>query len=258
MQRDEIQAALAGDWTEARYQPIVGLRDRVPVAVEVLARLRHPSRGTLLPRHFVPHFEDAGFGFQLTDMIAARAFAELAVPALAPLRLDIALNFPLDVLLVADGPSLLDLRHRLWGIPATRVVIELTESRPVNDLPGLRAATTRLRDAGYQVMIDDIEPNVPQLASLIDLPFTGVKLDKALVQRLANDTEASGFVSRTVAAARSRGQIVTAEGVEDTATWNRLVEFGVDRAQGFLVARPMPAGSILGWVSRWSSRPQPG
>jgi EAL domain-containing protein (putative c-di-GMP-specific phosphodiesterase class I) len=254
MHSSEIQTVLTGTMIETRYQPIVRLADRAAVAVEVLARLNHPARGMLLPHHFVPQIEDAGQAAALTETVARRAFAEMAAPALTPLQLDIALNFPLDVLLVPHALALLDIQRRREDIDAEGVIIELTESRPVEDVPALKIAISRLRDAGYQVVIDDVEPKVPLLEALLDLPFTGIKLDKGIVKRLADDTASHEFVARMVEVAKARGLTITAEGVEDAATWHRLAEMGVDHAQGFLVARALSAAAIPSWIRRWSKR----
>ena len=121
---------------------------------------------------------------------------------------------------------------------------------------GLGRAIERLRGAGYGVVIDDIQPTVPRLQALLELPFTGVKLDKDLVQLLADDTELHDFTRQTVDTARSRGLNVTAEGVEDPAAWRLLVDLGVDMAQGFLIARPLLAVAVPVWLRRWSKRPK--
>jgi EAL domain-containing protein (putative c-di-GMP-specific phosphodiesterase class I) len=254
MQPSELHAALTGTMIETRYQPIVRLADRAPVAVEALARLNHPARGMMLPHRFVPQVEDAGMATVLTEMVARRAFADMAAAALAQHKLHIAVNFPLDVLLVPQALALLDMQRRRDGITAEQVIIELTESQPVQDVAMLHTATSRLRNAGYQVVIDDVEPAVPQLAALLELPFTGIKLDKDLVQRMADDTASCDFVARVVDTAKGRGLTVTAEGVEHAATWDRLVGLGVDQAQGFLIARPLMAVAIPVWLRRWSKR----
>jgi EAL domain-containing protein (putative c-di-GMP-specific phosphodiesterase class I) len=250
----DIQASLTGVMIETRYQPIVRLADRKPVAVEVLARMNHPARGTLLPHLFVPQMEDAGLASALTEAVTRRAFADLVSPSLVPYGLEIALNFPLDVLLVPQAMVLLDAQRRIAGIEAEQVIIELTESRPVEDVPGLRRAIERLRAAGYGVVIDDIQPTVPQLRALMELPFTGVKLDKDLVQLLADDAKLRDFTLGIVGSAKLRGLTVTAEGVEDVAAWDRLVGLGVDMAQGFLIARPLLAVAVPVWLRRWSKR----
>ena len=254
----EIRTALSRSMIETRYQPIVRIADRKPVALEVLARLRHPARGTLLPDLFVPQIEDAGLAPLLTETVARLAFADMAGPLLTPHSLDMALNFPLDVLLVPEALALLDAQRRQAGIAAGRVTIELTESRPVEDLVTLRTAIEHLRDAGYRVAIDDVGPAVPQLSALLELPFDCMKLDKDVVQRSGTDERMRGLALDMIAAAKARGLTVTAEGVENAVTWARMAEMGVEQAQGFFVARPLLASGVPGWLRRWAKRQPPG
>ena len=242
---------------EARYQPIVRLSDRRPVAVEALARMNHPARGTLLPHRFVPQMEDAGLAPALTEAVTKRAFADLSGAPLTSLALQIALNFPLDVLLVRDALLVLDAQRQKAGIRPEQVIIELTESQPVEDVPALGRAIERLRKAGYGVAIDDIQPAVPHLKALLELPFSSVKLDKGVVQSLASDMASRGFTKDVVSLAQSRGLTVTAEGVEDAATWDRLVWMGVEQAQGFLIARPLIAMAVPVWLRRWTAEQRP-
>src|SRR4051794_4339939 len=134
MALSELQTALTGTMIETRYQPIVRLADRKPVAVEVLARMNHPARGTLLPDLFVPQMEDAGLAPALTEIVTRRAFADMANPSLARHDLEIALNFPLDVLLVPQAMALLNAQRQEVNIRPEQVIIELTESKPVEDV----------------------------------------------------------------------------------------------------------------------------
>jgi EAL domain-containing protein (putative c-di-GMP-specific phosphodiesterase class I) len=248
----ELRAALTGAMIEPRYQPIVRLADRAPVGLEALARLNHPTRGRMLPDRFVPQMEDAGLALLLTQRIANRAFADM-LGVLAPHALNVALNFPLDVLLVPDALALLDDQRRLASIAAERVVIELTESRPVHDIPALARAIEWLRQVGYGIAIDDLSPAVPRLDALLNLPFSSLKLDKTVVLAL-DEPEAQAFVSRLVAIAAARGMTMTAEGVESAAIWHRLHALGVDHAQGFLVARATQVEDVPAWLTRWAKR----
>ena len=251
----EIQAALASAMVETRYQPVVRLADRVLVGVEALARLNHPARGTMLPEAFVPQIEDAGLAEQLTDLVAEAAFADVAGAALGPLGLIVSLNFPLDVLLLTTALTRLEAQRQAAGIPVERVIIELTESRPVRDVGALRGALERLRQAGYQIVIDDVGPAVADLDTLLDLPFTGIKLDKALVLQLDTDPTVLSEVERIMARAKQRGLSVVAEGIENVAQWHRLCALGVDQAQGFLVAHPLPAAALPVWLKSWQELP---
>lgn len=255
MHLTEIQSALANAMIETRYQPVVRLTDRTPIGLEALARLNHPVRGTVLPDDFVPQIEDAGLAGRLTELVAASAFADMTGPSLAPLGLTVSLNFPLDVLLLTTALARLEAQRRAANVPVERVLIELTESRPVQDLPALRRALETIRGVGYQIVIDDVGPAVPMLDALLDLPFTGMKLDKELVLRMQTAPDALAMVQRTIEVAKRRGLTIVAEGVEDVEMWHLAHRLGVDQAQGFLVAHPLPAAAIPVWLKSWHEQP---
>jgi EAL domain-containing protein (putative c-di-GMP-specific phosphodiesterase class I) len=247
----ELHEALNDARIHTRYQPVVRLADRVPVGLEVLARLEHPQRGTLGPDLFVPQIEDAGLAFPLTQAVVRRAFAEWGGDRLAKLDLWMALNFPLDVLLFADAMEWMDAQRRAAGIPAARIGIELTESRPVTNVAALGEAVARLRAAGYALAIDDVGPGVRDPRHLLGLGFTVLKLDKGLVLGSRDDPAQAAQIDALVAAAHAAGLGVVAEGIEDAALWARMREAGVEQAQGFLIAQPMPASEVAAWHRAW-------
>jgi EAL domain-containing protein (putative c-di-GMP-specific phosphodiesterase class I) len=251
----EIRAALASAMVEARYQPVVRLADRGVVGLEALARLNHPARGTLLPEDFVPQIEEAGLAGQLTELVVACAFADMTGAALAPMGLSVSLNFPLDVLVGTAALAWLDSQRQAACIAVERVIIELTESQPVRDLAALRGAVERLRRAGYQIVIDDVGPAVTGLDQLLDLPFTGIKLDKAVVRQVGTAPDFVPDMERIIGGAKARGLTVVAEGIESVALWHRLRALGADLAQGFLVAHPLPAAAVPLWLKSWQELP---
>jgi EAL domain-containing protein (putative c-di-GMP-specific phosphodiesterase class I) len=166
-----------------------------------------------------------------------------------------SLNFPLDVLLLTTALTRLEAQREAAQIPVERVLIELTESRPVQDVPALRQALETIRGIGYQIVIDDVGPAVPLLDALLDLPFTGLKLDKDLVHRMQTESDALAMGERLVNTAKRRGLTVVAEGVEDVATWRMVRRLGVDQAQGFLVAHPLRASEVPVWLKSWLEQP---
>lgn len=251
----ELKAALDGAMIEARYQPIIRISDRRPVGMEALARLNHPDRGTILPDGFIPQIEDAGLAADLTREISARAFADLTGPFLAQRGLRMSVNFPLDVMETPDALQVLDEQRQAHGIPADRIIIELTESRPVSDLPALRNALERLRGLGYGVAIDDVAPSIENLDALLDLPFTCVKLDKVIVQMMAELPDARNFLKRIITKSKQNGFYLIAEGVETEALWNQTADMGIDAVQGFLVSRPLPVAAVPVWWDSWVSQP---
>ena len=251
MQPNELRDALAGSMIETRYQPIVRIADRRPTALEALARLNHPERGTLLPDRFVPQIEDAGLAPELTELVSDRAFADMTGPLLAGRGLAITVNFPLDVLLTPSALRRLEAQRLAAGIPADQVVVELTESRPVEDFVALRRPLEYLRNLGYRVAIDDAGPAVPGLARLVELPFTSLKLDKDLVQQSVDDPAATAALRGMIALAHRHGLPVVAEGVETALIWDHMQALGVAEAQGFLVARPLPVAAVPVWLDAW-------
>jgi EAL domain-containing protein (putative c-di-GMP-specific phosphodiesterase class I) len=257
MELTELRAALKGVMIETRYQPIVRVADRRPVGLEALVRLNHPQKGTLLPDRFVPQIEDAGLAADLTSLVSTRAFADLAGPFLSGRGLRMSVNFPLDVLLMPAALDRLEEQRTAAGIPADRIIIELTESRPVDDIPMLRKSLEHLRKLGYGAAIDDVGPAVPHLGPLLDLPFTSLKLDKDQVQQVAKSTEVRTFLATTILQAKAHNLTVVAEGVETEAIWNQMRELGADEVQGFLAARPLPVAAVPVWWDAWIEQAAP-
>lgn len=251
-----MRAAISDQRITTRYQPIVRLTDRVPLCLEVLARLDHAERGTLPPDLFVPQMEQAGLAWPLTQTVIRRAFAEWGDGKLAEIGLSLAVNFPLDVLLVPSALTWLEAQREVAGIPASSIVIELTESQPVTELAGLAEAAARLRALGYGLAIDDVGPHTREYRALLDLPFTALKLDKNLVREAPMDDAIQYFLLDTLKLARRAGLRIVAEGIRDAATWHRMASLGVDQAQGYLVGRPLPAEAVPLWLLDWRERNQ--
>jgi EAL domain-containing protein (putative c-di-GMP-specific phosphodiesterase class I) len=176
-------------------------------------------------------------------------------PALLDLHdLFVTINLPLDVLLFPEALPRIDQHRQRAAIPVSRILIELTESRPVMDLVSLAAALTRWRRAGYMIAIDDIGPEMMNQRELFDLPFNVVKLDKNVVLRSQNDVLALRYLQRTVANAKSRSLSVIAEGIENREMWYRMRDMEVENAQGYLIARALPATALQSWLDAWNEQ----
>ncbi len=242
---------------EAHYQPILSMADGTPFALEALARLNHPKLGILSPDRFVPQMEDAGLAARLTELVSHQAFADMTGAALIGHGLRVTINFPLDVLLAPTALDRLEEQRIAAGIAADLVVIELTESRPVDEFKVLRRSLEWLRARGYRVAIDDVGPSVPQLGPLLDLPFTALKLDMELVRHVETNPDIACFLQNTVDLAHAHGMSVIAEGVETIGIWRRMKTMGIRAAQGYLVARPMSVALVPDWLAAWKAAPSP-
>jgi EAL domain-containing protein (putative c-di-GMP-specific phosphodiesterase class I) len=226
----------------------VRLADRRPVLVEALARWDRPD-DPVSPDTFVPLAERTGLGRTLSVSVAGTAAAEMA--RLWPrLRLGVSINLPLAQLLQPDLQSWLHRALGHHGLGPRQVALELTETTPVLDLAQLHRTLLGLRRAGYRVLLDDVALGDGR-GRLHRLPFSGLKLDRSLVERLPFEAHGRQQVRRLVQAAEARGQAVIAEGVSDRRIWGALCDLGVHYAQGYAVGRPLPAAALAGWWSVW-------
>jgi EAL domain-containing protein (putative c-di-GMP-specific phosphodiesterase class I) len=255
---DDLLGSLAAGRLQTRYQPVVRLADGMPLGLEALARLEHPQLGTLAPDRFVPQIEAAGFAARLAELVARRAFAQWGGDALLRLELRLAVNLPLDVLLLPGAAARLEAWRVEAGIDPGRLVVELTETHPIGRPDTLRPVLTGLREAGYGLAIDDVGPDLRDYNEIVGLPFTTMKLDKAVVQDSAASAAARRFLEGAIATAQAAGMLVIAEGIEDHDDWSRMAALGVHAGQGFLIARPLTAAAVGIWHASWPRRPVAG
>lgn len=251
----ELPWTLPGVGLAVRYQPVACLATGAVVSVEALARLDHPRRGILAAEHFVPQMEGAGLGRDLTERVAALAFGDFVLH-LAPVGLQLAINFPLDVLLDRAALSMLDALRLEIGITPDRLLVELTESQPLDvddaeQIARFAKAVRRLRDLGFGLAIDDVGPGTPNLPTLLHLGFTVLKFDRAVVRASATSAADARFLEQTIAAARPAGMGIIAEGAADEADWCRMRAFGVDAVQGYFVSPPLAAAAVGPWLRSW-------
>jgi len=242
----EILAAFAQDQIVCDLQPIVRISDRRVMGVEALARFDHPTAGLLAPASFVPQIEAAGLSVQLVETVTRHALRSLGARFFQDQRMFLAVNVPLDALLDPPTRGRMQATCRAAGMEPGAVVIELMEGLPVSDLGELADALHRWGRAGFPVVIDDAVPDTHNLARLLELPFSAIKLDRSVVQG-----SAQAPLQRMVDAAKQHGLWVVAEGVEDLAAWQRMERLRVDEVQGYLLAEPMPAVAVPGWLERW-------
>ncbi len=233
-----------------RYQPIVRICDGRPMLQEALARWQRVTT-PLPPDAFVPLAERSGLGRLLSMVVARRAALEMA--GLRPgFHQPVSINLPLAVLLEQDTVAWLAHAMAGTGIAPRDLMLELTETTPVRDMPILRRALTRLRRAGHRVLLDDLSLDDGRLL-LMGLPFDGVKIDRDFTESLPHSHRARAAVRNIVRIARRRGMTVTAEGVADSRLWRTVAALGVDHAQGWAVGRPLPASALTAWVASWGA-----
>lgn len=231
-----------------RYQPIVRVSDRAPVMLEALARWRRDD-ANIPPAAFVPIAEKFGLLDALSAQVTRRVAADL--PALPrALRLPVSVNLSLPLLLSSDLLPMVEQTARRAGLHASKLVFELTESEQVQDRSALHRTLVRLRAAGHSVFLDDLARR-DKRRPLLDLPFTGFKLDRHFVEAMPYDAAARHEARALMRHAEAHGQVVVAEGVSSERVWRTVRALGIHYAQGFAVGRPLPCAALPVWRPIW-------
>lgn len=244
-----LRLALERDELEMFYQPIVGLGDGRTEAVEALLRWRHPQLGLLLPDVFLPVLDESSMGEAIGAWVLGESCRQAALwnaAGAGPLRVGVnvtAAQFKSGKLVAAVERAL-----RASGLAAHLLCIEITEQHQLAENEETRAIMLALRALGVLVAIDDFGTGYSSLSYISHLRPDELKLDKSLVTDVDSNRERAGVVVAALAMARSMNLIVVSEGVETEAERLFLRDHGCDMAQGYLYARPVPAGEFEQWL----------
>ena len=246
--RDDASAlaeALAQGQIVAAFQPKVTLATGELIGVEALARWTSPSLGKIDPEVFIPIAEREGLITDLTLAVLQDALHTCALMRRHVPGITMAVNISPTLLSNPDLPELIDQALRSACVPAQALVAEITESQAIIDLPGARRTLEALRWRGISCSIDDFGTGHASLLSLLRLPFSELKIDRAFVSGCAEDREAEMIVRATIGLAREMGLHVVAEGIETEITEAVLRELGCRTGQGFRYGKPITANSML-------------
>jgi EAL domain-containing protein (putative c-di-GMP-specific phosphodiesterase class I) len=219
------------------------------IGVEALVRWRHPEFGMVDPGEFVTLVETTGLIDPLTDYVLDRSLAQCRSWLDRGLSLTVAVNLSVRNLADTEFPLRVTDALTRHQVPPALLSLELTESAVMADperaLPVLRG----LHGLGVRIAVDDFGTGYSSLAYLRRLPVDEVKIDKGFVMGLSSDLGDLAVVRAIVELGHSLGLTVVAEGVEQDATRDQLLEMGCDVAQGFLISRPLGADRFDAWLA---------
>lgn len=236
------------------YQPKVSLQDGQLLGVETLVRWQHPYDGLVLPDQFILVAEEAGLIDQLTQQVLRAALLQVRRWNDEGMALQVAVNISMDNLASLDFPDRVEsLLHEI-GVPASALMLEVTESRVMRDPLASLDILTRLRIKKISLSIDDFGTGHSSLRQLHDIPFNELKIDGSFVRGASHDSYARAILQASLNLAQQLGLKTVAEGVELTEDWRFLRDAGCDVAQGWLIARAMPAEQVADWAKEWQER----
>lgn len=244
----ELAAAIANREIIPYYQPKVDVQTGILKGVEALARWMHPERGMIPPDRFIPMAESSGLIHELTLCMMDQAMAQAAIWYSRGLTIKVAVNLsPLSLEQPDFLQRILALVDR-YELPAERIVVEITEGSVVANKGNSLGMLSRLRLKGFGLSIDDYGTGFSSMQQLARIPFTELKIDRSFVDGAHERKNLRVILQSALDMAKRLELVTVAEGVETMEDWRLLQDFGCNIAQGYLIAKPMPANELPLWL----------
>lgn len=251
-----IRQALLHDEFVLHYQPQIDLPTGEVFALEALIRWQHPQRGLLAPDQFLPLLEGDPLCLAVGRWVLDAAFAHLAQWQAQGLNVGVSINIdPAQLQSPGFVEQLCALLRRHPALEPAQITLEVLESCALADLELAESVLRECHAVGFGCALDDFGTGYSSLTYLKRLRADVLKIDRSFVLGMLDATDDHAIVQAVISLARVFGHDVIAEGVESAAHAQALQALGCRRAQGYGIARPMPAEEVLGWVQRYQAMP---
>jgi diguanylate cyclase (GGDEF)-like protein/PAS domain S-box-containing protein len=239
-----LALALERDEFTVYYQPIVDLFTGEMVSAEALLRWEHPDRGLVSPAEFIPLAEESGLIVPIGAWVLEQACNELVTWQRHHPTMTISVNLSVRQVLAPDIATVIQDIVQRTGASPEHLCLELTESVFMEDVDYFARTLSNLKSLGVQLSIDDFGTGYSSLSYLKRFPVDAVKIDRAFVDGLGTDPHHTALVAAILAMADALDLDVTAEGIETPDQLAHLKRLHCRRAQGYYLARPMPAHAM--------------
>jgi diguanylate cyclase len=253
----ELRDALdADDQVVLHLQPAVDLITAAPTGVEALVRWKHPRRGQLSPGDFIRTVEHTELLAPFTRRVLDLALCSAAEWTEAGIDLPVSVNVAARSLLDPTFPAQVADALRRHRMPASSLVLEITESVAVSEQDIVDDVLGELRDSGIQLSLDDFGTGYSSLAIVTRVPVDEIKIDRSFVDDMIDLPAAEAVVRGAVELGSRLGVRVVAEGVETTEQRAALMSLNCPTAQGYHFCKPMPADRIVSALIRLNEAAQ--
>ena len=249
----ELRSAIANHELINYYQPKVDIKSAKVVGVESLVRWCHPIDGIIFPDQFIPIAETHELIDDLTRAVIKSAFAQTRTWQKAGLLLQVAINISMDNFADLNFADYLVNAAANAGIMPSDIILEVTESKLMTSPSISIEVLTRLRMHRFNLSIDDFGTGHSSLAQLCNIPFNELKIDQSFVHDMSSNETRQVMFNASLGLAKQLGMKSVAEGVEDQVDWDFLRSTDCDIAQGYFIAKPMPADDIYAWIINWDA-----
>jgi diguanylate cyclase (GGDEF)-like protein/PAS domain S-box-containing protein len=254
---ERLRQALAAGEFVLYYQPKVDMRQGRVIGCEALIRWQHPLRGLVLPGEFLPIIEQTEFIAEIDDWVIREALRQIARWLDDGLRMPVSVNVSARKLQsFGFADSLRRLLEKHPGVPPDLLEFEILESAALNNIDGVRETIRKCQELGIAFSLDDFGTGYSSLSYLKRLPVDTIKIDQSFVRDLLDNPEDLAIVEGIVGLSQVFRRRLVGEGVESAEHGIMLMRLGCDVAQGYGIARPMPAADVIHWTRHFRPDPQ--
>ncbi|GGY77604.1 hypothetical protein GCM10011613_22730 [Cellvibrio zantedeschiae] len=249
---DHIRQGLEKREFVLHYQPKVNMRSGKVIGLEALIRWQHPERGLLPPSTFLPIIEEHSFSIDLGDWVINQALFQMSEWRSQGLNLPVSVN--VGAFQLQKGHFVDRLRQQLAAhsdVPPENLELEILETSALEDITDIADLMQQCRQLGVHFAVDDFGTGYSSLTYLKRLPAELLKIDQSFVRDMLDDPDDLAIVKGVIGLAKAFHRQVIAEGVETVAHGHLLLAHDCELAQGYGIARPMPASAIPEWVANW-------
>ena len=253
-QLDEIDAALANNELQLYYQPKVNMVTGEVFGAEALLRWLHPEKGLIPPLEFLPVLEGTELEIKVGNWIINQALHQLEIWHKLDIRPEVSVNISSHHLLSSTFFEQLDAAlEQRSTVNSQCLQLEILESSALGDLNTISHIIKRCQSAlGISVALDDFGTGYSSLTHLRSLTANTIKIDQSFVRDILDDPSDYSIIDGVIGLAESFSRDVIAEGVETTAHGFMLLIMGCEQAQGYSIAKPMPADDFPQWLADYT------
>ena len=249
---EHIRVALDRQEFVLYYQPKVNMRTGAIIGAEALIRWQHPERGLLAPAAFLPVIEGQPISIEIGEWVIQTALAQMALWRGAGLDIGVSVNIgALQLQQTGFVARLGTLLAAHPTVPAQSLELEILETSALEDMAQISEVMHACQAIGVRFALDDFGTGYSSLTYLKRLPAELLKIDQSFVRDMLTDVDDLAIVKGVIGLASAFRRSVIAEGVETVAHGQTLLALGCDLAQGYGIARPMPAADLPGWARQW-------
>ena len=253
VQQDAILRAVDGNELVLHYQPKVNMRTGEVVGCEALVRWQHPEQGLLFPAAFLLNLETAHHAEKLGNWVLNDALRQMTAWATEGFRPCVSINVSaLELQRPSFVTRLFSTLERYPEVHPSDIELEILETSALEDIPFVADILKRCHERGIRFAIDDFGTGYSSLTYLRGLQVDVLKIDKSFVIKMLENEDDLAIVKGVIGLAGAFNRTVIAEGVESVEHGLALLKLGCQFAQGYGVAKPMPASELAPWAMQWS------